>query len=49
MNAKKITYLIIFCLVTLFCQAQIHDRIDIQLTDIQLPKTQVFDQIKWTK
>jgi len=47
MKTKKFRYLIVFCLTTLFCQAQIHDRIDIRSTDINVMKTQEFDQINW--
>jgi len=47
MSTQKFTYLIIFCLATFFCQAQIHDRMDIHLTDIKTTKAQEFDQINW--
>jgi len=47
MKTKKSIYLVVFCLATLFCQAQIHDRIDIRSTDIQLTKTQEFDRMNW--
>jgi len=47
MKTKKFIYLTLFCLTTLFCQAQIRDRIDIRSTDIKVTKTQEFDQINW--
>ena len=45
MKTRKSIYLIIFCFVTLFAQAQIRDKVNIDLTDIALTKTQEFDQI----
>jgi len=47
MKMLKFTYLIVFCLATIICQAQIRDRVDIQLMDIQLTKTQEFERINW--
>ena len=47
MKTQRFTYLIILCLATMIGQAQIRDRVDIQLTDIQLRKAQEFDQINW--
>jgi len=47
MKTRKIIYLIVFCLATFFCQAQIRDRVDIHLMDIKTTKAQEFDQINW--
>ena len=47
MKTQKFTYLIIFCLATFFCQAQIQDIIRINEYDIKTSKTEVYDRITW--
>ncbi|GHU73631.1 hypothetical protein FACS189413_18200 [Bacteroidia bacterium] len=47
MKTLKITHLLVFCLATTICQAQVSDKISIKKFDLKYSKVQEFDKIAW--
>jgi hypothetical protein len=47
MRYRKIVYIVLFCLTTLISQAQIHDKVSINLADFESEKIQEFDKVTW--
>jgi len=44
---RKVIYIALFCLTTFICQAQIHDKVSINLADFKSEKIREFDKITW--
>lgn len=47
MKTQTFICIVVFCLTTIICQAQIRDNINLNLVDLKSVKIQEFDQINW--